>query len=300
MESASRSITRRDSQRATDALRNCLASVGLPAEGHRLGRRLAGGRNHLVFEVRGRGRESCLKIFRGDCRDGFRNELRLLAALASPMASRIPALIAFDENRLGVLMSRVPGHPLSVEDVTRVSAEGTLATLKQLYAIDPAPLRLSEVRWPPWQMFLRTRSLVGQALGRQAQTAWESSADRLGMPELLGPDFRRPCVGRGDPALDNILWDQRVARLVDFEAAGRSDVPHEVAEFLEHPQQSALDAHFKAELIESLLEPEELLSLAASRWLLRSFWSTRATEALRASALESLIRVESLTDNAQM
>jgi len=144
-------------------------------------------------------------------------------------------------------------------------------------------------------MFARTSSMIGEVLGRKVRAEWESSADRLDVPALLRPTLRRSCIGRGDPALDNILWDRDVAYLVDFESGGQSDVAHEVAEFLEHPQQRMLDRSFRNELIEQLLKPEDLLSMTASRWLLRSFWTVRVGRADRRGSLKSLIRVEDLS-----
>lgn len=295
MESVKQSATRVDARRARDGLRACAAIAGLPASEFTLGPRLVGGRNNQVFEIHGGQRELCIKFFRDARRDGFHREVSLLRALAAMMGSKVPALIAADEGSASVLMSKVPGRPLTAGTIAPGSAAGVLASLQQLYAIDPDPLHLSDVPWPPLRMFTRTGSMIGETLGEHARSEWEAHADRLGVPALLGPENRRSCIGRGDPALDNILWDGDVASLVDFESGGQSDVAHEVAEFLEHPQQRLLDRGFRAALVDRILRPEELLCLAASRWLLRSFWSVRSAGTDLQRDLTEVVSVESLS-----
>ncbi|WP_345062974.1 aminoglycoside phosphotransferase family protein [Leifsonia kafniensis] len=261
-----------------------------------LGPQLVGGRNNEVYEVCGSEQQLCIKFFRDDRRDGFHREVTLLRVLAATMTSKVPVVLAADEDSTSVLMSKIPGIPVTDGNISRKLAVGILATLTQLYAVDPGSMHLPDVAWPPLRMLARTSSMIGEALGEQARADWESSSDRLRVPALLGAENRRSCVGRGDPALDNILWDQEVAHLVDFESGGRSDVVHEVAEFLEHPQHRLLDSRFKCELVERLLRPEDLLGLAASRWLLRSFWSVRTVGIDRQASLNGLIRVESLSE----
>lgn len=107
-------------------------------------------------------------------------------------------------------------------------------------------------------------------------------------------------MGRGDPALGNILWDGTEARLVDFEDAGRSDVAHEIAEFLEHPQQRNLPAAARERVAAELLAPDEQTALAASRWLLRSFWAVRVPDETSRTRLAELTGAASLRDLTAM
>lgn len=280
-------------ERARDAMR-ALADTALRDAPLRLGPRLSGGRNNLVFAVDGGGPPLCVKVYRSDRRNGVSREATILTALETRLPGRVPRLIAADEQRACLLMTRLPGRPLAVEDVTGPAQEAVLETLLALYSLPAPDAPVPAVCWSPLSMFERVKGMIYESYGVEARSAWAAAAERLALVELLQPGRRRACFGRGDPALDNVLWDGSRACLVDFESAGSSDVAHEVAEFLEHPQQRALTAEFRRAVAMRILRADDLAALAASRWLLRSFWALRSAGVAAEQLLRDLEAVPSL------
>ncbi|MGN6426500.1 MAG: aminoglycoside phosphotransferase family protein [Leifsonia sp.] len=277
-------------QDALDTVR-CLARIDGPL---RVGTALTGGSSNAVFEVLGGDEPLCLKLYRPGRADGYARETSMLAFLSAALPGRIPRLVAAAPTVPAVLLSRLSGAPLSPPDVPELAGAAVIRVLEDLYAIDSARRELREVPWPPPRMHERVASMIAEAFGADAAASWRQAAGRLGVTALLSAGRGRACVGRGDPALDNILWDGTTARLVDFESAGRSDVAHEIAEFLEHPRQRALPPGFRHELVRALVPREDRPALAASRWLLRSFWTVRSPDGGSAEPLRGLLGLRSL------
>lgn len=110
-------------------------------------------------------------------------------------------------------------------------------------------------------------------------TAWAAGAD----PKILS-EPAPPVLGQGDPNLTNCLWDGEQLRLIDWEYAGWSNQPYELALMVEHVQsrrtpdetwQSFLD-------LSGLTTSGHRRTLAARRlvawfWLV-TFWSAEQVD----------------------
>ncbi|GAB3586316.1 hypothetical protein GCM10027406_36150 [Leifsonia lichenia] len=257
-----------------------------------LGSQLAGGRNNSVFDVLGAAEPLCIKLYSPQRIENFSREAAMLAVLQNWMPHNAPRLLAASKSDAGLLMSKLPGKPLVGPDVNDGVATQILEVLDTLYSVDVRSAGLLEVPWSAQSMYERVNLMILDSVGADIASVWRRGAERLGIVDLLSPDFRRPCIGRGDPALDNILWDGVTVALVDFEYGGATDVSHEVAEFLEHPQQRSLPTNFGPKLVSELLSSDDVPALIASRWLLRSFWTVRLQGAGSGPLLQRLAELE--------
>lgn|GEM_PF-6434093 len=257
-----------------------------------LGSKLVGGRNNDVFEVLGAAEPLCIKLYSPQRIDNFSREVAMLAALHNWMPQNAPRLLAASHADAGILMSKLPGRPLVGSEVNDGVETQILDLFDTLYSIDVRGVELSEVLWSAQRMYERVTVMISDSVGVDVAAEWRRAAERSGIVDLLSTDVRRPCVGRGDPALDNILWDGFTAALVDFENGGRTDISHEVAEFLEHPQQRSLPSGFGTRLVSALLSSDDVPPLIASRWLLRSFWTVCLEGAASGPRLRRLADLE--------
>jgi Ser/Thr protein kinase RdoA (MazF antagonist) len=87
------------------------------------------------------------------------------------------------------------------------------------------------------------------------------------------PDARATALGIADLNPPNVLWDGRVARLVDFEDGGLSDPAYELADHVEHLGSrlpGVYDAHALADAVG--LDAESRERMTAYRPLWAAFW----------------------------
>ena len=82
-----------------------------------------------------------------------------------------------------------------------------------------------------------------------------------------------PVLGQADGNLANFLWDGTRITIVDFEESGRSDIPFELAELVEHVG-SWVDTDFEADafLAHFPLQADEFARLTECRRLLGLLW----------------------------
>jgi hypothetical protein len=82
-----------------------------------------------------------------------------------------------------------------------------------------------------------------------------------------------PVLGQADGNLANFLWDGSRIVIVDFEESGRSDIPFELAELVEHVG-SWVDTDFEADvfLAHFPLEAGQFARLSECRRLLALLW----------------------------
>ena len=146
-----------------------------------------------------------------------------------------------------IVMSRLPGEPVgSRSAVSNACLDAVAHAVDSFHHVFPtAALDASSPRrWGPATAVDEVRSWAVETAAvpphprhsrgvRRALTdglAWITSTDvrRLGAcePHLV--------FGRGDGNVANLLWDGHQVRLVDFEDAGVSDRPFELADLAEH------------------------------------------------------------------
>jgi len=99
-------------------------------------------------------------------------------------------------------------------------------------------------------------------------THWTSSPDFSVLAEPAPPVF-----GQGDPNLTNCLWDHGRLRLIDFEYAGWSNQPYELALLIEHVQsRHTPDTVWQVLLDQSNLSAAGRRRTLAARRLVAWFW----------------------------
>lgn len=101
---------------------------------------------------------------------------------------------------------------------------------------------------------------------------WSSGPD----PETLLRTPAAQVLGRGDPSLDNLLWDGARLTLLDFEYSGWTDPAYELADLVEHPQSRATpDATWDAFMDRFALDDATRARHLAARGMLAFFWLAR-------------------------
>jgi len=180
--------------------------------------------------------------------------LQLLHSRAPDLAPRPLSRCDVDSagrGRPALVMSRVPGHPLT----GLLSDEQTLAfaeALRRLFAV-PIPEDFGARANDPTGFSTRIRAWLARAgdfplcqdpaLVRAAIAAARLWLDRNPIDVEWIVD---PVVSLGDGNLDNVMWDGAVCRIVDWEECGVSDLAYEVAGILEHASsrlERRLDGH---------------------------------------------------------
>ncbi len=178
-------------------------------------------------------------------------------------------------------MERLPGEPLAPRPLTVVQTEALGASLRRLYdvpveavaaaGIGPRRYGAREhvpvlVEWLGEEHDLgecRDPGLVAEALA--AARAYVAA------PAL--PEPRLVALGIADLNPPNVIWDGRVARLVDFEDGGLSDPAYELADHVEHLG-SRLPGVYDVHALPAAvgLDEEGLARMAAYRPLFAAFW----------------------------
>jgi hypothetical protein len=180
-----------------------------------------------------------------------------------------------------LVMSRLPGAVLRGGIVGPAQISALAAALTELHHCVPADVAegLPRRTWSQRQCveYIRRRypELAGRALDPEITRAaadgmtWlDATASRWNQE----PDLP-PVLGQADGNLANFLWDGTRIVIVDFEESGRSDIPFELAELVEHVG-SWVDTAFEADafLAHFPLKAVELARLTECRRLLALLW----------------------------
>jgi hypothetical protein len=206
--------------------------------------------------------------------------LTLLQAYA-PGLSPVPLDLDPGPPTPTLVMSRLPGTVLrgGIVEPAQISALATALT--ELHHSVPVEVTaaLPHRTWKQRQcveyISRRYRELATRALDPEITraaadgmtwldaTAWRWNHDP-GLP---------PVLGQADGNLANFLWDGTRIVIVDFEESGRSDIPFELAELVEHVG-SWVDTDFETDafLAHFPLEAGELARLTECRRLLALLW----------------------------
>jgi hypothetical protein len=180
-----------------------------------------------------------------------------------------------------LVMSRLPGTVLRGGIVEPAQISALAAALTELHHSVPAEVAAALPRrtWSQRQCveYIRRRypEFAGRALDPEITRA---AADGMTWLDATAsrwnhdPDLP-PVLGQADGNLANFLWDGTRIVIVDFEEAGRSDVPFELAELVEHVG-SWVDTDFETDafLAHFPLETGEFARLTECRRLLALLW----------------------------
>ncbi len=156
----------------------------------------------------------------------------------APDLAPIPIRRETEQGRPVVVMSRLPGEPLT-EKLSDPQADAFVAALRQLFEV-PVPSDLAarangpwlQSRFRPWLtedyewQLCQDRTLVQTAVN--AAQEW-LDANPPGEDWIVDP-----VIALGDGNLDNVMWDGERCRLIDWEEYGASDLAYEVADVVEH------------------------------------------------------------------
>ncbi|MBD3914713.1 phosphotransferase family protein [Nocardioides hwasunensis] len=157
---------------------------------------------------------------------------------APGLAPRPIARLEVDDRPV-IDMALVAGLPLT-EALSREQTSALAGAFLRLFAVPvPADLRLRA--HDPTSFRERFRWWL------EADHDWDACQDPDGVRHAVDaarrwlvrhpptPDWiDDPVIALGDGNLDNVLWDGRACRLVDWEEYGVSDLSYEVADVLEH------------------------------------------------------------------
>jgi hypothetical protein len=206
--------------------------------------------------------------------------LTLLQAYA-PGLSPVPLDLDPGPPTPTLVMSRLPGTVLRGGVVESAQVSALAAALTELHHCVPAEVAAGLARrtWSQHQCveYIRRRypELAGRALDPEIT---EAAADGMTWLDASAARWNRdpglpPVLGQADGNLANFLWDGTRIGIVDFEESGRSDIPFELAELVEHVG-SWVDTDFETDafLAHFPLETAELARLAECRRLLALLW----------------------------
>ncbi len=168
------------------------------------------------------------------------------------------------------------------------------AALKALLSAAPPDVlaTLPPRLWHPQEAVESLRSWSAPTLAPAAIDQTVSRAYAVGAALLRAPwwdSFARAAppaiLGHADGNLDNVIWDGRGCRLVDFEDSGRSDLAWELADVVEHLSGSLDDTfdaagfltHFELTAAEAT-RLEQARCVHAFHWLLMLLPAGRAQD----------------------
>ncbi len=146
-----------------------------------------------------------------------------------------------------IVMSRLPGEPVgSGSPASDACLDAVAHAVDTFHHVVPTtvlegrPLR----RWSAASTLTDVRSWAMESAEPTARDDWAPDVHRAladGLAWITSTDVRRLesvephlVYGRGDGNVGNLMWDGDRVRLVDFEDAGVSDLPFELADLAEH------------------------------------------------------------------
>jgi hypothetical protein len=183
------------------------------------------------------------KEFVADHEEQAAREWACLAVLAEHAPGLAPRPLRREDGDTPVIvMERIPGAPLAPRPLTTAQTQALGTSLRRLYGVPVEAVREAGVgprrygadehaqvmaEWLAGDHDLAEcvdPVLVGEAL--------EAARALVASPPV--PEPRHTALGIADLNPPNVLWDGRVARLVDFEDGGLSDPAYELADHVEH------------------------------------------------------------------
>lgn len=197
---------------------------------------------------------------------------------APDIAPRPISRFVADDHRPGVVMSRLPGEPLTGH-VTTLQAKALAALLQRLFSV-PVPDGLPVRGNDPLTFCSRIQPRFGHdydwALCEDpdlVKDAADLAAQWLDSHEQSVDWIVDPVVAVGDGNLDNVIWDGQMCRMVDWEEFGASDLAYEVSDVVEHAS-SRLEGRLDGEgLLGSLnLSGFQRDRVVGYRRIFASFW----------------------------
>lgn len=184
-----------------------------------------------------------VKRFQSWGRAESEREWQALNLLAEHAPGLAPEPISADlaSPRPVIVMSLLPGNPLSRGLVTDIELDAAAEAIDRLHRALPAsrlaaiegPGNLDRVESKARQMAADCNTDALDSATRDAYGAALAWLDRDWAGSSAAA-IRWPVFAQGDGNLANYLWDGREVRIVDFEDAGRGDRVQELAEFVEH------------------------------------------------------------------
>lgn len=228
------------------------------------------------------GEREVRKEFVADHEAQAEREWAILTLLAEAAPGLAPRPIRREDGETPVIvMERLPGEPLAPRPLTTVQTQALGTALRRLYdvpveavrdaGIGPRRYGVNEhvqvmVEWLGESHDLtqcRDPGLVAEAL--------EAARAYVTAPPL--PEPRITALGIADLNPPNVLWDGRVARLVDFEDGGLSDPAYELADHVEHLGSRLPGVYDPDRLADAVgLGTEDRERMQAYRPLWAAFW----------------------------
>lgn len=205
--------------------------------------------------------------------------LTLLAERAPGLAPR--PLRREDAETPVIVMERLPGAHLEPRPLTTVQTEAVGSALRRLYDVPVQAVRdagIGERRYAATSLAQELVQWLGDGYGLGACQDPALVAETLDVarayvadPPL--PEPRETALGIADLNPANVMWDGRVARLVDFEDGGLSDPAYELADHVEHLGSRAHGVYDARALVAAVgLGDEERERMEAYRPLFGAFW----------------------------
>ncbi|CAM3518749.1 aminoglycoside phosphotransferase family protein [Nocardioides zeicaulis] len=166
--------------------------------------------------------------------------LTLLAEHAPGLAPR--PLGREDDDRPVVVMERLPGAHLAPRPMSGEQTRALGAALRRLYDVPLGAVEAAGIgprTYGPAEMVAVLTPWLGgdhdlEPCRDPVLVADAVAAAREYVADAGLPEPRTTCLGIADLNPANVLWDGRVARLVDFEDAGLSEPAYELADHVEH------------------------------------------------------------------
>ncbi len=205
--------------------------------------------------------------------------LTLLAEHAPGLAPR--PLRREDGETPVIVMERIPGEPLEPRPLTLEQTEAVGASLRRLYDVAVEAVTAAGIgprrygareHGPALAEWLAEDYDLGECQDPVlVAEALDVARAYVAAPRL--PEPRLSALGIADLNPANVLWDGRVARLVDFEDGGLSDPAYELADHVEHLG-SRLPGVYDVHALPAAvgLDDEGLARTAAYRPLFGAFW----------------------------
>lgn len=240
-----------------------------------------GGRSNTVFRIRERGTVCYVKYYKVDERRRFERELAALDHLEVSRPGIAPVVLYghFDGHAAVAVLSEVPGDNLA----GRYLDDSQLSALRQATkamhgSIGCCSAEIGAVVSPPLHLFARVDTGIGALPGRPAiQDIWLECRNTL-RHTLESMPQESVVFDRGDPNLENCLWDGEEVRFVDFEYAGLSSRPFELAHLVGHVNSRGTPVERWLAFVDGFgLSDAEWAYFRCCRVLVEAFWSWHAT-----------------------